>query len=165
MLDQRMPFACGPRSTWTCGRITLDPGAASIIPGRAEILFQFRDVEEEVLRRMEATLRACITESNRREKCPAVLEALSLSKPALCDPAMMAALDGAAEALAPGAWQRMPSGAGHDAQYLAKRMPAAMLFVPSIGGISHHWSEDTKEEDLALGVEVLAEGAARYLSA
>jgi N-carbamoyl-L-amino-acid hydrolase len=165
MLDQRMPFACGPRSTWTCGRITLDPGAASIIPGRAEVLFQFRDVEEEVLRRMEATLRACVQESNRRETCPAVLEPLSLSKPALCDPAMMAALDGAAGALAPGAWQRMPSGAGHDAQYLAKRMPAAMLFVPSIGGISHHWSEDTKEEDLVLGVEVLAEGAARYLSA
>lgn len=165
MLDGRMPFACGPRSTWTCGRIALDPGAASIIPGRAEILFQFRDVDEEVLQRMEATLRACIQESNRREKCPAVLEALSLSKPALCDPAMMAALDGAAEALAPGAWQRMPSGAGHDAQYLAKRMPAAMLFVPSIGGISHHWSEDTKEADLALGVEVLAEGAERYLAA
>jgi len=76
MLDQRMPFACGPRSTWTCGRIALDPGAASIIPGRAEILFQFRDVEEPVLHRMEATLRACIQESNRREKCPAVLEAL-----------------------------------------------------------------------------------------
>jgi N-carbamoyl-L-amino-acid hydrolase len=165
MLDQRMPFACGPRSTWTCGRIALDPGAASIIPGRAEVLFQFRDVEEPVLQRMEATLRACIQESNRREKCPATLEALSLSKPALCDPAMMAALDAAAGALAPGAWQRMPSGAGHDAQYLAKRMPAAMLFVPSIGGISHHWSEDTKEADLALGVEVLAEGAARYLAA
>jgi N-carbamoyl-L-amino-acid hydrolase len=44
-------------------------------------------------------------------------------------------------------------------------MPAAMLFVPSIGGISHHWSEDTKEEDLALGVQVLAAGAARYLAA
>jgi N-carbamoyl-L-amino-acid hydrolase len=58
----------------------------------------------------------------------------------------------------------MPSGAGHDAQYIARVMPSAMLFVPSINGISHHWSEDTKEEDLALGVEVLAEGAARFLS-
>ena len=59
----------------------------------------------------------------------------------------------------------MPSGAGHDAQYVARIMPAAMLFSPSIGGISHHWAEDTKEEDLALCAEVLAEGAARYLAA
>jgi N-carbamoyl-L-amino-acid hydrolase len=163
MLDARMPFACGPRSTWTCGRITLDPGAASIIPGQAEVLFQFRDVDQAMLDRMEVCLRACVQESNRRERCTATLEAVSLSKPALCDEAMQAALAGAAESLAPGAWRHMPSGAGHDAQYLAKRMPAAMLFSPSIGGISHHWAEDTKDEDLALCVEVLAEGARRYL--
>jgi N-carbamoyl-L-amino-acid hydrolase len=164
MLDDRMPMACGPRSTWTCGRISLDPGAASIIPGKAEVLFQFRDIEEATLRRMEATLRACVQESNRRERCTAVLEAISLSKPALCDAGMQQALADAAEALAPGAWQRMPSGAGHDAQYLARRMPAAMLFTPSIGGISHHWAEDTRAEDLALGVQVMAAAAARCLA-
>ena len=49
----------------------------------------------------------------------------------------------------------MPSGAGHDAQILSYRMPSAMMFVPSIGGISHHWSEDTKEEDIVLGRQVL----------
>ena len=59
----------------------------------------------------------------------------------------------------------IPSGAGHDAVMMATAMPVAMLFTPSIGGISHHWAEDTKEEDLALGVEVLAEGAARFLAA
>jgi N-carbamoyl-L-amino-acid hydrolase len=164
-IDRHFPTVCGPRSTWTTGRITLDPGAASIIPGRAEVMFQLRDVDEVVIARMEERLRALVQESDRREKCPCVLEPVSLSTPALCDPAMQAALAEAAEALAPGAWQRMPSGAGHDAQYLARVMPAAMLFVPSIGGISHHWSEDTKEEDLALGVQVLAEGAARYLAA
>jgi N-carbamoyl-L-amino-acid hydrolase len=76
---------------------------------------------------------------------------------------MMAALDAAAEAAAPGQWQRMPSGAGHDAQYLAKQMPAVMLFVPSIGGISHHWAENTSDEDLALGAQVLVDGATRFL--
>ncbi|WP_372617849.1 Zn-dependent hydrolase [Falsiroseomonas sp.] len=164
-IDRNFPLVCGPRSTWTTGRMTLEPGAASIIPGRAEVLFQLRDVEEPIIARMEDRLRALVQESNRREKCPCALEAVSLSTPALCDPTMQQALCEAAEAKAPGAWQSMPSGAGHDAQYLARIMPAAMLFTPSIGGISHHWAEDTKEEDLALGAEVLAEGAARYLAA
>jgi len=162
-IDRQFPLVCGPRSTWTTGRITLDPGANSIIPGRAEVMFQLRDIDEAVIARMEACLRALVQESNRREKCPCVLEPVSLSTPALCDAAIQQALADAAAALAPGKWQRMPSGAGHDAQYLARRMPAAMLFTPSIGGISHHWSEDTKEEDLALCVQVLAEGAARFL--
>jgi N-carbamoyl-L-amino-acid hydrolase len=164
-IDQEFPRVCGPRSTWTTGRITLEPGAPSIIPGSAEVLFQFRDVSVPVLERMEATLRALVAESNRREKCPATLIQKSRATPAICDPAMMDALDAAAQAEAPGAWTRMPSGAGHDAQYIAKRMPVAMLFTPSIGGISHHWAEDTKEEDLALCCQVLASAAERYLKA
>jgi N-carbamoyl-L-amino-acid hydrolase len=164
-IDAEFPRVCGPRSTWTTGRIALEPGAPSIIPGSAEVLFQFRDVSVPVLERMEATLRALVQESNRREKCPATLVQKSRATPALCDPAMMEALDAAAEAHAPGAWTRMPSGAGHDAQYIAKRMPVAMLFTPSIGGISHHWAEDTKEEDLALCCQVLADAAERFLAA
>jgi N-carbamoyl-L-amino-acid hydrolase len=164
-IDQEFPRVCGERSTWTTGRISLDPGAPSIIPGTAEVLFQFRDVSVPVLERMEATLRALVQENNRREKCLASLTQKSRATPAICDPAMMAALEAAAEEEAPGAWTRMPSGAGHDAQYIAKRMPAAMLFTPSIGGISHHWAEDTKEEDLALCCQVLGNAAARYLAA
>ena len=164
-IDREFPRVCGERSTWTTGRILLDPGAPSIIPGRADILFQFRDVSMEVLERMEAALRALVRESNRTERCKATLHAISKAIPALCDPAMMAALDTAAEKHAPGLWQRMPSGAGHDAQLIARRMPAAMLFVPSIGGISHHWAEDTKEEDLALGCQVLTDAAELFLKA
>jgi N-carbamoyl-L-amino-acid hydrolase len=57
----------------------------------------------------------------------------------------------------------MPSGAIHDAQHMARVMPMAMLFTPSIGGISHHWSEDTKEEDLVLAIRILADAAESYL--
>lgn len=162
-IDREFPLVCGERSTWTCGRIALDPGAQSIIPGKAEVLFQFRDIDVPTLERMERTLRALVQESNRTERCTATLEVMSRSVPAPCHPAMMAALDRAAEAEAPGQWQRMPSGAGHDAQYMARLMPAAMLFTPSIGGISHHYAEDTKPEDLALNVKILARAAEDFL--
>jgi len=162
-IDQEFPRICGPRSVWTAGKIAVSPGAPSIIPGEAEIMFQFRDLEMATLQRMEATLEALVRESNRRERCPAVLTNISRSTPAICDPAMMAALEAAAAAVVPGQWAVMPSGAGHDAQYFARVMPTAMLFTPSIGGISHHWAEDTKEEDLADCCEVLAQAVKRYL--
>jgi N-carbamoyl-L-amino-acid hydrolase len=165
MIDREFPKACGERSTWTTGRIALDPGAPSIIPGRADILFQFRDIDPAVLERMERTLRACVQESNRRERTTATLTSISKSMPAPCDPTMMAALDAAAERHAPGRWRRMPSGAGHDAQYIARAMPVAMLFTPSIGGVSHHWAEDTKEEDLAACMRILGDAAEAYLRA
>lgn len=163
-VDREFPRVCAERTTWTTGRIALEPGAPSIIPGRADVQFQFRDVEVPALERLEATLRALVQESNRRERCTATLTQMSRATPALCDSSFMDALSAAAEARAPGRWRRMPSGAGHDAQWIGRVMPAAMLFVPSIGGISHHWAEDTKRDDLALGCEVLADAAARILA-
>ena len=163
-VDDAFPTVCGPRSTWTTGRITLEPGGYSIIPGRAEVAFQFRDVSIPVLERMEACLEALVRESNRRERCTATLTALMKAIPAPCDPDLMRVLSEAAEQVCPGRWQVMPSGAGHDAQNVARILPAAMLFVPAIGGISHHWAEDTSEDDLALGVRALGAAAARLLA-
>jgi N-carbamoyl-L-amino-acid hydrolase len=163
-IDQAFPTVCGARSVWTTGRIVLEPNAPQIIPGRATIAFSFRDLSDAVMARMEACLHRLVQESNRRERCPARLEAIGHTAPAPCAPPMQQALADAAEALCPGAWQAMPSGAIHDSQILGRVMPMAMLFVPSIGGISHHWTEDTKREDLALGLEVLAAGVARFLA-
>ena len=72
------------------------------------------------------------------------------------DPELVARLDAAAEDVAPGQWRRLPSGALHDAMNVARLMPAAMLFVPSINGISHDFAEDTAEEHLVAGLNVLA---------
>jgi N-carbamoyl-L-amino-acid hydrolase len=58
----------------------------------------------------------------------------------------------------------MPSGAGHDAQVLATVMPAGMLFVPSIGGISHHWTENTADADIVMGAEVFVEACRKLLA-
>ncbi len=73
------------------------------------------------------------------------------------------AIDAAAEAYAPGKIGHGAGGAGHDAQVFAKHMPSGMLFVPSIGGISHHWAENTADEDIALGAQVYVDAAARLL--
>jgi N-carbamoyl-L-amino-acid hydrolase len=73
------------------------------------------------------------------------------------------AIEAASVAFAGGRFVRMPSGAGHDAQVLATIMPAGMLFVPSIGGISHHWSENTDDADIVTGAEVFVEACRRLL--
>jgi N-carbamoyl-L-amino-acid hydrolase len=164
LIDERFPMLCGPATTWTCGQLTAVPNAPHIIAGRVDLTFQFRDIAEEVLDRCEAGLHRIVQEVTRRDRCALSLEPLGRSAAALCDPAMMAALEAAAAEHAPGMWQAMPSGAIHDAQWMARVMPAAMLFTPSIGGISHHWSEDTREEDLALAFVILHDAAKAYLN-
>jgi len=162
-IDKRFPEVCGPRTVWTTGRITLEPGSHSIIPGRADSLFQLRDADPAVLDRLHAELFRLVDEANRNGRCKVELTVISQSTPAKMDERLMAALDTAAERAAPGQHIRMPSGAGHDAQWLARKMPAAMMFVPSIGGISHHWSENTSDEDLVLGAQVFSDGIAEGL--
>ena len=66
-IDKRFPEICGPRTVWTTGRITLDPGSHSIIPGRAESLFQLRDADPAVLDRLHAELFRLVDEANARE--------------------------------------------------------------------------------------------------
>jgi beta-ureidopropionase / N-carbamoyl-L-amino-acid hydrolase len=162
-IDRRFPKAAGPRSVWTTGRITLEPGAPSIIPGAAEALFQLRDADPAVLDRLQAELYRIAEEANAKGPCPVDIEVLGQSTPAVMDESLQQALEAAAAARAPGKAMRMPSGAGHDAQYLARVMPAAMLFVPSIGGISHHWTENTADEDIVLGARVYCDAVARAL--
>jgi N-carbamoyl-L-amino-acid hydrolase len=163
-VDSEFPRICGDRSVWTTGKFVLEPNTPLIIPGRAEIDFTFRDLSQDVMDKMESCLRGLVWESNRRERCFATLERISKLEPTPCDQGIMAAFAGAATALCPEHWQEMPSGAIHDSKILGRKMPVGMLFVPSIKGISHHWTEDTKTEDLVLGLNVFAEGATRFLS-
>ncbi len=162
-IDERFPAACGPRTVWTTGRITLDPGAPSIIPGAAEMLFQIRDDDPAVIVRLEDRLHAMAAEVNNEGRCSVAVERLRAGAPALMDPSFQQAIEHASAAYAGGKSVRMPSGAGHDAQILATVMPAGMLFVPSIGGISHHWTENTADADIVTGAEVFVEACRRLL--
>lgn len=162
-IDQRFPAACGPRTVWTTGRLTLDPGAPSIIPGAAEMLFQIRDDDPAVIARLEQLLRTMAAEASANGPCTVTVEKLRTGAPAMMNSAFQDAIEAASKAVAGGRSIRMPSGAGHDAQMLATVMPAAMLFVPSIGGISHHWTENTSDADIVIGAEVFVEACRRIL--
>jgi N-carbamoyl-L-amino-acid hydrolase len=164
-VDKRFPEVAGERTVWTTGRITLEPGAPSISPGRAEMLFQFRDADPDRLALLERALEELVAEADAAGPCRCRLEAVSRSVPKLMDQHFQDALEQAAERHAPGGHMRMPSAAGHDAQILAQRVSAGMLFVPSIGGISHHWNENTADEDIVLGCQVMATAAATILGA
>jgi N-carbamoyl-L-amino-acid hydrolase len=161
---ERFPALAGPRSVWTVGRMSVEPGAPAIIPGRAEMILQFRDADPAVLQRLEACLLEIVEAHARRGPCTVECVNLSRTMPAPMQERLQEALDEAAEKHAPGDHMRMPSGAGHDAQILAQRLPAAMMFVPSIGGISHHFTENTADADIVLGCQVFADAAAKILT-
>jgi N-carbamoyl-L-amino-acid hydrolase len=163
-IDDRFPAACGPRTVWTTGRITLDPGAPSIIPGAAEMLFQIRDDDPAVIGRLEDLLRSMAAEVDRQGRCTVTVERIRTGAPARMDASFQQAIEQASVAFAGGRSLRMPSGAGHDAQTLATIMPAGMLFVPSIGGISHHWTENTADADIVTGAEVFVDACRRLLA-
>jgi N-carbamoyl-L-amino-acid hydrolase len=162
-IDDRFPALCGPRTVWTTGRITLDPGAPSIIPGAADMLFQIRDEDPRVIERLETLLREMAAELTAQGSCAVAIERLRTGAPAMMDAALQDAIEAASKTFAGGKSMRMPSGAGHDAQILATIMPSAMLFVPSIGGISHHWTENTDGADIVTGAEVFVETCRRLL--
>lgn len=162
-IEEQFPEIAGPRTVWTTGDIKLDPGAPSIVPGAAELVFQFRDTDPAILDSLDATLHALLEEANRGP-CSATVTYRGITSPSAMDPGFQVALGAAAQCHAPGLHQAMPSGAGHDAQILSQVVPSAMLFVPSIGGISHHYDENTRDEDIVLGCQVYADAAAAILA-
>jgi N-carbamoyl-L-amino-acid hydrolase len=164
-IHDRFAQIAGKRTVWTIGRMLLDPNAPSVVPGRAEMQVQFRDTDEEVLARFAAALDELCAAADKAGPCRCTIEGMSKTEPRLMDKAFEVAIEAAAEAHVPGQHLRMPSGAGHDAQVVSHKLRAGMMFIPSLKGISHHWSEDTREEDIVLGAQVFADAAAAILKA
>jgi N-carbamoyl-L-amino-acid hydrolase len=162
-IEARFPAIARPHTVWTTGDIKLDPGAASIVPGAAELVFQFRDTDPAILDALDATMTELLEEA-AKGPCKVSVTYRSDSAPSAMDPGFQLALQEAAQQHASGLHQPMPSGAGHDAQIISQMLPSAMLFVPSIGGISHHYTENTRDEDIVLGCQVFCDAAAAILA-
>ena len=164
MLQDRMADAAGPISVWTIGRVTVEPGAPSIVPGRAEVTVQFRDQDDDVLARMLDAVLA--TAEAVDETGPVRVHALPGAEsiaPTVMHRPFMDHIAAAAERLVPGDWIEMPSAAGHDSMVMSGHLPCAMLFVPSIGGVSHDFAEASHDADITLGCQVLADAAVSIL--
>jgi N-carbamoyl-L-amino-acid hydrolase len=121
---------------------------------------QWRDGDADRLVRMEKIVRETALEVAGTRGMTVCFGPMWALEPVAMDARLRAALEQGAQVVAPDRWRLMPSGALHDATNVARLMPVAMLFVPSIGGISHAFEEDTGEADLVAGVEVLARAVA-----
>jgi N-carbamoyl-L-amino-acid hydrolase len=155
-LNERLRNVVTPSSVWTIGHVSLHPNASSIVPGKAVFSMQWRDGDSERLGRMERVIRDLAQEVAEARGMDVSFGPMLGLEPVAMDARLRRALESSAEGVAPGQWRVMPSGALHDATNVARLMPVAMLFVPSIGGISHAFSEDTDEGDLVVGLKVLA---------
>ncbi len=158
-LNERLRNVVVPQSVWTIGHVDLTPNASSIVPGQVRFSIQWRDGDAERLRRMQEVIEATLNEVATETGLEVAMAPLLGLEPVEMDHALRARLEAGAETIAPGRWRRMPSGALHDATNVARLMPVAMLFVPSIGGVSHAFSENTNEVDLVAGLHVLAHAA------
>ncbi len=159
-VNARLADVVTPATVWTIGHVALHPNTTSIVPGRADFTVQWRDADDARLDRMAEILHDTAGETAERFGLEWRHSDTDAIRPTRCDPKLVEALAAAAQRQAPGSWRRMPSGALHDAANVSYRMPMAMLFVPSKGGISHNFAEDTERDDLVLGVEVLSEAVA-----
>ena len=142
------------RSVTNFGRIEIEPGVSNIVPARAVLLQEIRELDPKILARLDRECLALARAVARRRGLRVNVEPMSRTEPARCAPRVLAAVERAATALGL-ASKRMPSGAGHDAQNLASITDAGMLFIPSRGGRSHRPDEMSDWKAIERGANVL----------
>jgi N-carbamoyl-L-amino-acid hydrolase len=142
------------RQVGTVGRVQAFPGAPNVIPGRVTATLEMRDLDEAKVRRIFGTIEQEARRIGDQNGTTFQFEAGHRSVAAPSDPAVREMIGDASKMLGYSA-RVMPSGAGHDAQAMAQLGPMGMIFIPSIGGISHSPREFSTAEDIARGAEIL----------
>ena len=156
MIDMvnRIGQAHTPDARATVGFVQVSPNSRNTIPGRVFFTVDFRHPEDAVLTGMDRELRAACAKAAAASRVEAAVEEFWHFPPTPFDPAQVDAVRGAAAALGY-SHQDIISGAGHDAVYMARVAPTAMIFVPCKDGISHNEIEAAAPADLAAGCNVL----------
>jgi N-carbamoyl-L-amino-acid hydrolase len=144
----------GPPQVGTVGLIELFPNLVNVVAARARLTVDLRNTDDEALHEAERRLHAFVDDLARREGVKMASRALARFEPVVFDAQVVDLVEATAKELGR-TTKRMPSGAGHDAQMLARVCPAGMVFVPSVKGISHNPAEFTEPADLVAGADVL----------
>lgn len=155
LLDE-FAAAAGPDTVWNLGHAALGPGASNVVPARAELFVEYRDIDQSRIDQFAAILKAAI------QAVPPTIDVSAAqtmsTKPTPMSDTIIDLFEAASEACQKH-HRRLASGAGHDAMYLAPHMPSGMIFIPSIGGRSHDVAENSHDRDIIAGCEVMAKAA------
>jgi allantoate deiminase len=138
----------------TVGRIEASPGATNVIPGRVGFSLEFRSSSDAKRKAAIEQIRADAQRIGVRRRLEFAIEPFHETNTTACTPTLQDLMAEAIDALGYRSI-RLPSGAGHDAQVMAKLCPMAMLFVRCKGGISHNPAEFASEPDMGLAVAAL----------
>ena len=144
----------GPKAVGTIGEAVIANPSRNVIPGEVAFTIDCRSADTAILDEMDRDLRAAMAEIAARRKVEVTLDLIWRKPPTHFDPRLVDAVENAAKALGY-THRRITSGAGHDACNLNTVMPAAMVFVPCVDGISHNELEDAKQVDCTAGANVL----------
>jgi N-carbamoyl-L-amino-acid hydrolase len=151
---RKLAAELGAPQVATVGRIVLHPNLVNVVAARATLTVDLRNTDDAVLAEAERRLLAHCDELARAEGVTIERRSLARFEPVEFDPGVIDLVEETAQAHGLST-TRMPSGAGHDAQMLARVCPAGMVFVPSVRGISHNPAELTEDADLEAGANVL----------
>jgi beta-ureidopropionase / N-carbamoyl-L-amino-acid hydrolase len=145
----------------TVGRVELKPGYAHTVPGEAEFTLVGRDTDPQIMRNVADSCRRVLSAIARKHNLMFEFEQMSWLEPQAMSDKVIKSFCKQAEKMGLD-YEVMPSGAGHDAQYMAKITPTGMIFVPSVGGISHSPDEWTHWQDVETGANLLLQTALEY---
>ncbi|MEC7874416.1 MAG: Zn-dependent hydrolase [Actinomycetota bacterium] len=140
----------------TVGSLTLHPNLVNVVPAHATMTVDLRNTDEKALQRAEDELRKRTLELAQSEGIDVNSRTLARFEPVEFDDRIVDQIEQLAKQRGLST-KRMPSGAGHDAQMMARICPTGMIFVPSVDGISHNPAEHTDEQDLIAGAQLLAD--------
>jgi len=150
----RIALAHAPHARGTVGWIDNYPNSRNVIPGRVKLSVDLRAADDVVLSAMDAELKEAVQRIAAKAKVDATVEQVVYFPPQPFTPTLVSAIREAAQAQGM-TWMNVISGAGHDAVYLARVCPTAMIFVPCLDGISHNEIEDAQPDHLEAGCNVL----------